>query len=580
MRLPRPYQTDCINAVQNEFMKGVVSTLVEMGTGLGKTVVAGWLTRLEQGRCLFMAHRTELIKQAKDKLGDINPDDIIETEQGLARATGGVYSPGSGGGRIVVASKDTLCKDKRLNRFPPNAFDLLIVDEGHRCVRKNASYWKPLKRFVAPPIGTGTAKLVLITATAKRHDKEALGFNGENGIIQSVAYSRKIGEGIEDGYLCSIFPKRIRIDSLEIDWSRIKTQRNEFGEIDFNVGEMERMTRTEKYIRQLIEPLYETACEVDSERKNAVVFMPGVWAAQKAADVLNTHYRKGCAVAITQDLSPGQRDRALKMFQNREIQFLTNCDILTEGWDSDAVDIVVPRFTMSVSKLAQMIGRGTRPIDGCVDIWPTAAERRRAIANSPKPYLLVMDPTGVSAGFMDRMAHVADIFEGTFTPEQIKEAKNNPKVELKPIDELLKEAKERQRLEAEERLRVVKFDVNYELSPVELCQHFNVKPITYIPPQFIGKPVTEGMIRFIEGRGVRVKPGITFFEAKKIIEAIRKEDEKRPATPSQRKTLMRNGVCPDVSYATARKYIDKLRKNNWVRPDDVPEDPKFKGMRN
>lgn len=46
----RPYQGECVDAVMDEFGRGVRSTLVVMATGLGKTVVFAevaqrWLKR-------------------------------------------------------------------------------------------------------------------------------------------------------------------------------------------------------------------------------------------------------------------------------------------------------------------------------------------------------------------------------------------------------------------------------------------------------------------------------------------------------------------------------------------------------
>jgi DNA repair protein RadD len=56
------------------------------------------------------------------------------------------------------------------------------------------------------------------------------------------------------------------------------------------------------------------------------------------------------------------RDMILKMFEEGHLQVLCNVGVLTEGWDSPAVDcIVMCRPTKSVGLYVQMVGRGLRP---------------------------------------------------------------------------------------------------------------------------------------------------------------------------------------------------------------------------
>lgn len=562
MRKPRHYQQTSINRVMEEYRKGVVATLLEMATGLGKTVSFACIARLMQGRCLFIAHREELIDQAVSKLRDINPDDAVEVERAESRAT----AWGEHAGRLVVASKDTLCQQKRLERFAPDAFELLVIDEAHRAVRKNSTYWKIIERFAAPPIGRGRAKLLFVTATAKRHDGEALG-----GIVQSVAYRRTISEGIDDGFLVPIRSQRIVIESLDVDLRGAASSTNDLGEKDFTVTDLARAAKVETYIMKLLAPLHEVACADKDNRRSGVIFMPSVWSAEEACKLMNGKFREKSSAVITGSGDKAERRRNLRAFAAGDIQYLFNCDVLSEGWDCDRVSIVVTRPTKSSGKLAQWVGRGTRPMEGCVDMFEGAHNaplRRQAIEFSPKPDLLVLDPCGVTDEL--ELVSVANIFDGTYTPGQIKWATENAPKTGKPVNEELKEAKRLEREAAEKRLRDVRVQVNYRLTPTDLFNHFKLKPVTYTPPQFMGKPVTEAMVKFIEARGVKTDENLTFYQAKKIIEGIRIEEANRPATPGQRNTLLRHNINPDVKFAEAKKIIDKLAANGWRRPDDIP----------
>lgn len=559
MRKPREYQEEAIKAIMKEFDSGIIATLLIMGTGLGKTVVFSILSRLREGRCLFLAHRTELIKQAKDKLLDANPDDIVEIEQGQFRATAAMRD--GIGGRLVVASKDTLCSDKRLLRFSPNEFSTLVVDEAHRAVKKNKTYWSIIKRFAAPPIGEGTAKVLFVTATAKRADGEALG-----GIVQSVAYERSLADGIQDGYLVGIKTKQLIIDSVDVDLRGVKTTTNEFGEKDISAGDLARIAKSEKYIMQVAKPVYEIANQ-GGRRRSTVIFMPSVWSAEQVAAALN-RFRPGCAACVSGSMTE-DRSKILKGFEAGRIQFLCNCDVLTEGWDCDRVEIVVPRMTMSEGKFAQMIGRGTRPLNGCVDIWETAELRREAILNSPKPHLLVLDTCGVTSKV--RLVSAVDIFSGNYSPEVVSLAKDLANKKEITIDEALREAKAIKKREAEERLREVKAQVNYHLNSVDLFKHFGLRNVgTWCPPQFFGKMATPNQVHFIERRGVKVADGLTFYQAKKIIEGITKNESTMRASESQVKTLLRFGIDPNISYSEAAKMIKKIADSGWKRPEGIP----------
>ena len=528
------------------------------------TACFSWIASLFPGRVLVIAHRTELINQARASLQETNPNDFVEVEQAESRAT---VSKGSiHGGRIVVASKDTLSKTKRLNRFPTDEFDLLIVDEAHRCVKKNNTYWAIVERFAAPPVGRGTAKVLFVTATPKRHDGEALG-----GIVQKVSYTRNISQGIDDGFLVPVFAQSVKIDSIDHDLIGAKTTRNDLGEKDFSTNDLSRLAKNHNYTLQLIDPLYSFATNFGA-KKSGVVFMPSVDAAKNGAALMNQKFGSGTAVAIVQDMG-AERQKALRDFQDKKIQFLFNCDILTEGWDSDQVDIVVPRPTLSEGKFAQMVGRGTRPRKGCVDIWDKPELRRMAIANSPKPHLTVFDIAGVSKQL--KLVSTADIFHGTYSPAQIQIAKEIMQATKKPVDEALKEARKKETEELAKRLKSLKTSVNYRLTPQELYTFFGMKPQgDWEPPNIRGKLATPKMVQFIESRGVKVKSGLSLFKARQIITEIRKKEENAPASDAQRRVLIKNGLDPDISKTEATKIIDKIQKNGWQLPEEMKQGEK------
>ena len=64
----RPYQRESIEAVLTARREGVRRMVVCLPTGAGKTVIFSELARLARRQVLVLAHREELLGQARDKL--------------------------------------------------------------------------------------------------------------------------------------------------------------------------------------------------------------------------------------------------------------------------------------------------------------------------------------------------------------------------------------------------------------------------------------------------------------------------------------------------------------------------------
>src|SRR5262245_26481570 len=121
----RPYQREAVEAIIAGF-KQFKRQLRVCPTGGGKTIeFAALAGHYQPGKTLIIAHRDELIEQARDKVyrfTGLCPD--IEKAEACA----------SLGAPIVVASIQTLC---RRNPFPPGHFALVVVDEAHHVLSES-----------------------------------------------------------------------------------------------------------------------------------------------------------------------------------------------------------------------------------------------------------------------------------------------------------------------------------------------------------------------------------------------------------------------------------------------------------
>ena len=62
----RPYQEAALEAVRNAYREKHKAALVVMPTGTGKTVLFAEISRLAKGPVLVLAHRQELVEQARE----------------------------------------------------------------------------------------------------------------------------------------------------------------------------------------------------------------------------------------------------------------------------------------------------------------------------------------------------------------------------------------------------------------------------------------------------------------------------------------------------------------------------------
>ena len=95
-------------------------------------------------------------------------------------------------------------------------------------------------------------------------------------------------------------------------------------------------------------------------RRSVLVFCSGVRHAEQVADTIGklTGRDCGCVVGDTPDI---ERAATLDRFRRGDLPYLTNCDVLTTGFDAPGIDaIAILRATASPGLFAQMVGRGLR----------------------------------------------------------------------------------------------------------------------------------------------------------------------------------------------------------------------------
>jgi superfamily II DNA or RNA helicase len=479
--------------------RAIRSLLLVMATGLGKTVIMGGLAKsFPTGRVMMLSHRFELNTQAIRSFEHICGEDV-DLEQAGYRADQRTNKT-----RVVVASVQSLNSKRRdqyrMERFDPNEFGLIMIDEAHRSAA--ASYQRVVNYFKQNP----NIVIVGVTATPDRLDGVGLGC-----IYDKVVCNYDINWGIANGYL--VAPRQVLVKLEKLDLTQVKTVG---GDLDTN--QLAKVVEAEENLHGMAKPIVDFA----GKDKQAIVFAASVAHAKRLCELIRDYYQRehgecdeSVAVSLDGSLSPQdpKRIQIVKDFKEGRIQFLVNMGVATEGFDAPNVKLVaIGRPTKSRALYVQMLGRGTRPIPGTVEDAPDAATRIAAIAASDKPRCDVLDFVGQSG--RHSLICASDILAGEEAPEVIERAnKMTSKQDYKgsTID-AIREAREQLAKEQEARRRKLTVGVQYraEEAGVTAFQRFQQAPTNLIKPGVVSEKQAAFLLRLgyktgeiesIKGRG-------------------------------------------------------------------------------
>lgn len=548
----RPYQTEAVESTITMLAKGEHPLLV-LATGLGKTVCFSEVAnRMRSGRIMVLAHRTELIEQAAQKIADITGV-VPAIEQAERRAD---VSRFWGKCPFIVASEQTM--RRRRDRFDWTEFAGLIIDEAHRSMAKE--YRKTIEhaKKANPDLW-----VMGVTATADRFDRQGL-----KSIFTATSYQYGIAEGINDGWLARIHQRAIQVKDL--DFSGIKSRA---GELDGK--QLDAMLERE----HLIHGMVLTALDIAAGRR-MLCFCKSVYQAEMAVEIAN-RYKPDSARLITGTTPADERKATLRAYANGDFQSLFNVGVLTEGYDEPGIRVVaIMRPTLSRSLYVQMAGRGTRTLPGIVDAYNTPEDRKAAIAASDKPYVDLIDFCG-NAG-THKLIHPADILghelsdkvrdrvqEKAVAAEQagvafdVSTAITDAQAEI-TAEELaeIEEARRQRELDKQreiERRRGLTGSVDYQARFIDPFDQLDVSaaPAKTSDPK---RPITPGQLGLLNKYGVNDASKLTYVEAHQLINKLIERRKNNLCSFKAAMTLAQLGLNADVSEMKALSMIHEAQQ--------------------
>ncbi len=335
---PNSMQQEALQKLHEIRSKGARKALIVSATGTGKTFLSAFdAAAFGAAKLLFVVHRENIARAAMKSYAA-----IFGNQRTMGLYTGGKRSDAD----FVFGTIQTLSREDHLNKFRPDHFDYIIIDETHRAGA--AIYRKFLDHF-QPQFLLG------MTATPERTD----GHDIYSLFDHNLAYEIRLHRALDEGMLCPFH--YYGISDILIDGEDLRK--------DLDIHDLVFGQR----VNHIIEAARRYGTHDDQTR--GLIFCSRVDEASALAAALS---EKGIRTqALSGNASEAEREAAILSLESDafdRIQYLVTVDIFNEGIDIPSVNqILLLRPTQSAIVFVQQLGRGLR------------------LNNDPRKYLTVID---------------------------------------------------------------------------------------------------------------------------------------------------------------------------------------------
>lgn len=315
--------------------------------GFGKTIVSSYLMKqcLARGKKpAFIVHGRALVFQKSDKLCDASiPHTVVMADiKGELRPAASPYAVGSGTPDCAVISKDTYASLLTKREIDPFDVGMWIVDEAH--VGRSRSWWDLFEASPAPMAGLSGTPLW----------GNGMGMGDRWSKIVACAPHQEL---IDAGFLvgCRYIGSAEGIDTRGVD---VNSESGEYVENQLSA-------RAIPLIGNFVEQWWKHAAGMPTAFYASSV-SHSIAQAQAFRDGDGTLFARPLVWEhIDADTPTAERKRIHKGIMSGDIQGVSNCLVLTVGWDNSAIRCIQLGVAWnSLVRFLQAVGRGARPHPG------------------------------------------------------------------------------------------------------------------------------------------------------------------------------------------------------------------------
>ncbi|MBK9165906.1 MAG: DUF3427 domain-containing protein [Bryobacterales bacterium] len=332
---PHPYQQATLDQLETERIdRDRFRNLVVAPTGTGKTLIAAFDYARQpfagrRPRLLFLAHREELLRQARDRFRHVLRD------ESFGDVLGGGEEPASYD--HLFATVQSFRSRGLLGSQGVAYWEYAVLDEAHHVP---AESYREIIASLQPRILLG------LTATPERTDGASILPWFDNRIADEM----RLWHAIERQYLVPFDYYGIHdgTDLSGLSWTRGA----------YAAGELDACYLGNARRANLIVGEF---CEFTGDWRMARAL--GFCVSIAHAEFMAQSFRDAGipALAVTSASPPGERAQAASRLRNREVNVLFTVDLFNEGVDIPEVDCVLfLRPTESATVFLQQLGRGLR----------------------------------------------------------------------------------------------------------------------------------------------------------------------------------------------------------------------------
>ncbi len=355
-RLREP-QREAHKAVREHFEKDREAAIIQIPVGCGKTgIIATLPFGISRGRVLVIAPNTTIRKGIYEALEVGHPKFFLGKTKVLSSFADGPFVALLDGpnanihdcteSQYVVTNIQQLASsaDRWLPQFPPNFFDMILVDEGHHNV---ADSWKKVfERFPE-------AKVTSLTATPFRSDGQPV----TGKVVYRYPYSKAMLSGyIKQIHSINVAPSEIYFtykgDSRRHSLEEVMELREEawfrngvalapecnIHIVDASIQRMRELRAKTGQKQQIIA----AACSIDHARQIRTLY----------------EQRNVSAREIYSEMDATRQEKAMQELEDGKIDCIVQVQMLGEGFDHPPLSVAaVFRPFRSLSPYVQFVGR-------------------------------------------------------------------------------------------------------------------------------------------------------------------------------------------------------------------------------